>query len=180
MARPLKIFTIESHLSLAPHDALKALGGPSHIIQASMYVIARTKKDAAQFLINAGHTGCRADHVHETWSNYAVALREATSFLQAEGAVAIMSDSNRRVVVPGLHGWEVVGEFTFRDPENSHRMLPKPRFIIDKQRQVRPVRLVIELDADTDPAVIESFRVGLSVFVNSSIDDRAVGTVVEP
>lgn len=185
MARPLKIFTVESHVShISPRIINDVLGAPRHVCQGEVYVVARTKKDAGKFLLDAGLGDWRTGVIHEASGNHLVAFLDATAYLGTtsdvyEGKVAVSWDSGgERFAVLIGDTWTLVGETSYRDPTNPRGLLSKPIFI-PATPPAKPVHLVIELDPNTDPAVIETFRVGLSVFVNSSISDRATGTVVD-
>lgn len=184
MPRPLKVFTIEGCYSHAPHAALKALGAPSHITQATMYVAARTKKDALQYLNNATRGNFKSHEMHEASGNSLDAIRAGGYFFDDndEGRVAIMwgRGSGGKVVVPSADGWTVVGEVTHQDPENERNFLRKPIFVHAKPAP-KPIRLVIELDADTDTGVaaklIEGVRCRISFGRITAYD--VVGKVVE-
>lgn len=178
MARELKIYTVEGRYSHAPQDALNALQAPSHIRQATMYVIARTKKDAVQYLNDATRSNFKLREMHLAMGNNLDAILTGSSYLSEEKEVAITwGRGSQNVVIQGPGGWKLVGE-TIRIIPGERRTLLKPVFrAIDPTPA--PVRITIELDANTDPAVIETFQAGLSVIIASSINDKATGTVVE-
>ncbi len=181
MPRPLKTFIVEGNVSHAPQGALKALGVPSHIQQASLLVVARTKKDAAQFLVDAGDTGRRPEHLRETSWNYVTALQAATGFLTHESNVVALRSMGQGPIAVAFGGqWSAVGEFTHRHPDTGKYSV-MPIFVPSSQSEpVKPVRITIELDADTDPVVIEDLRASAALHIMASLSGAtALGKVVK-
>jgi hypothetical protein len=163
MARPLKIFKIESHVAhIHPRIINDVLGAPRHVQQGNVYVVARTKAEATRFLVDAQLGSWRTSNIHEASGNHLVAFLDATAYLGTtsdvyEGKVAISwGIGGERFAVPiGLDDdWTVVGETTYKDPANPRKHLDKPVFV-PAAPPAKPVRLVIELDADMDPELIE-------------------------
>jgi hypothetical protein len=184
MPRPLKIFTVEGRVAHLPSHVINdVLGAPRHINQGHVYVVARTKKDATHYLSTALKTHWKVSEIHEASGNHLEAFINGARFLGTdhdsyESKVAVSwGRGGERFAVPIEDTWTLVGETTHRDPANPRNLLKRP-FFVPATPAPKPVRLVIELDADTDPAVIERFRAGLSVLVNTQ-DVRALGMVVE-
>lgn len=183
MARPLKIFTIEGCYSHLPAELLGLLGAPKHITQGDIYVLAITKKDAAERLSKAAGGTVRPGHIHETAGNDIMAVVDGTSFLRDEGdIVAMWGRGSKNVAVSRGSQWFLVGETTHKDPANPRNWLNKPIFV-PVEPKPEPVRLVIELDADMDRELIEKLLVpGARCAVAFGRIDRheVVGKVIEP
>ena len=188
MPRPLKIFTVDSYVShISPKIINDVLGAPWHISQGHVYVVARTKKDAARFLSDAGLGNWKTGVIHETNGNHLVAFTSATGFLGTnadtyEGNVAVACDvlGGDRFAVPGPGGWEVVGETTFKDPENPRRRLNRPWFVPVDRTPHKPIRLVIELDADTPAEAVQALLAHTMLRVSDVTNTTyAFGKVIE-
>lgn len=189
MARPLKVFTVHSHASYVPHHIINdVIGAPSHVRQGNIFVVARTKKDASTFLGEKLGGRYKVSEIDEARGIHFEAFAAATSYLSTEadayeGRIAVSwgRGNETYAVETFIHGWKVVGETTHQDPENERNFLKKPIFVPAKP-EPKPVRLVIELDAHTDPRVIEVLRAASSVFVkdaSSPVGKVASGKVVE-
>lgn len=176
MARPLSIHTIQTCDSFLPQNALKALGAQLHDTQGAVYVVARTKKDATERLSTATGGRVRPTSVFPGTGFDVEAVATATTFLNSEGDLIAMQ--NRKVAVCRGGSWFLVGKISYKDPASPHKLLQKPIFV-PVATPAKPVRITIELDVNTDPAVIKTFLVGHSVIVASSISDKATGKVVE-
>lgn len=186
MPRPLKVFTVHSHASyVPPHIINDVIGAPSHIRQGNIYVVARTKKDASAFLDKKLGGRYAVSVIDEARGNHFDAFMDGTAYLDTdspvfEGAVVVSwGRGSQTYAAESINGWVVVGETTHIDPENERNLLKKPVFVAAAP-VAKPVRITIELDADTDPAIVaEITKVGMSVIVASGIDEKATGTVIE-
>lgn len=155
MPRELKSFTIQTSSSFPKQTVMRALGAERQS-QADLYVLARTKKDAIARL--SEHMGTRAApaSVYEGRGDVVEAIAEATSFYEGEGDMiaTVGIAGNRNVAVLRGGQWHAVGETTHRDPGKPGKFLQKPIFVPVEQPPAQPVRITIELDADTPADVV--------------------------
>lgn len=180
MARELKSFTIEGCYSHLPREILDVLGAPSHVNQGDIYVLARTKKDAAERLSRLLNGPVQPRWIHEGRGNSVEAIASATSFYQDEGdIVALRSSSPSKVAVPRGGQWFLVGETTYQVP-GERKFLPKPIFV-PVEKPAEPVRITIELDADMDPDLVARLIAGTRCTVGFGRIDHheVVGKVVQ-
>lgn len=188
MARPLKVFTVHGHASHIPPGIINdVLGAPSHIQQGGIFVVARTKKDAAQFLGDKLGGRYKTSEIDEATGNHITAFLDATRFLCTtsdvyEGKIAVSwgQGSQGYAVETFINGWEVVGETTHKDPANPHLFLQKPIFV-PANAPAKPVRITIELDADSDASIVAELIKAGKVFLEPSVDSGrfVLGKVVE-
>lgn len=190
MARPLKVFTVEGHLSHLPARIINdTLGAPKHVSQGRIYVVARTKKDASQHLSDKIGSPFKVSELHEASGNHLDAFRAATAFLETtsdiyDGAVAVSHGTgSEKFAVPSAStdtGWIVVGETTHKDPANPRNFLRKPIFV-PADAPTKPVRITIELDADADPDIVAELIKARKVFLEPSVDSGrfVLGMVVK-
>lgn len=187
MARPLKVFAVHGHASYVPHHIINdVIGAPSHIRQGNIYVVARTKKDASQFLGEKLGSRYKVSEIDEARGIHFEAFMNATAFLDVnspvfEGAVAVSwGNGGERFAVETVNGWTLVGETTHQDPENPRRYLQKPIFVPVKVAP-KPVRVTIELDADMDPELVAKLLAGgrCTIAFGRITAREVVGKVVE-
>lgn len=106
----LKVYRVQSHLSVVEIAALNAIGEDSHRRQATVYVVARSMRDAAERLeVTHVNPGVKAGHMERAMGTQLDALLAAGYLHEEHQIVVYGSPGTLAVVWRGVGTYEPIG-----------------------------------------------------------------------
>lgn len=106
----LKVYRVQSHLSMVEGAALEAIGEDSHRRQATVFIVARSMRDAAEHL-EATHVnpGAKTGHMERAMGNQLDAVLAAGYLHEEHQIVVFCGHGTKAVLWRGMGLYEPIG-----------------------------------------------------------------------